>query len=165
MIILVMGVSGSGKTTIGTKLAESLNFEFRDADEFHPEENVRKMRDNIPLTDEDRRPWLEKMQAAIDRWLQDNKNVVLTCSGLKEKYRQMLWRDPENMELVYLKGSFELIEDRLKKRHDHFMKADLLNSQFKDLEEPTGGIWVDISKTPPEIVREIRSALKFKPSE
>ncbi|WP_413168205.1 gluconokinase [Capilliphycus salinus ALCB114379] len=159
MIILVMGVSGSGKTTIGQKLAETLNFQFRDADEFHSDENIRKMANNIPLTDEDRQPWLEKMQAAIDRWLQEKQNVVLTCSGLKEKYRQMLWRDSEQMELVYLKGSFELIEERMKKRQDHFMKANLLKSQFEDLEEPIVGIWVDISQTPAEIVQEIKKVL------
>jgi len=159
MIILVMGVSGSGKTTIGEKLAESLNFQFRDADEFHPDENIKKMANNIPLTDEDRQPWLERMQTTIDQWLQDNQNVVLTCSALKEKYRQILWRDTEKMELVYLKGSFELIKDRMIKRHDHFMKVDLLKSQFEDLEEPTGGIWVDISQTPSEIVEEIKQKL------
>lgn len=154
-----MGVSGSGKTTIGQKLAETLNFQFRDADEFHPDENIKKMENNIPLTDEDRQPWLEKMQAAIDGWLEHNQNVVLTCSALKEKYRQILWRDSEKMELVYLKGSFERIEERMKKRQDHFMKADLLKSQFEDLEEPAGGIWVDISRTPSEIVEEIINIL------
>ncbi len=159
MIILVMGVSGSGKTTIGQKLAESLNFQFRDADDFHPDENIQKMRNNIPLTDGDRLPWLETMQGVIDQWLKENQNVVLTCSGLKEKYRQMLCRDPEKMKLVYLKGSYELIESRLKQRKNHFMKFNLLQSQFEDLEEPTGVILVDISQSPVEIIQEIQQAL------
>jgi gluconokinase len=156
MIILVMGVSGSGKTTIGQQLAKSLNFQFRDADEFHSDENIQKMRNNIPLTDADRQPWLETMQAAIDQWLEQNQNVVLTCSALKQKYRQMLWRDAEQIKIVYLKGTFELIESRLKQRQDHFMKSDLLKSQFEDLEEPEGVILADISQTPSEIIEKIR---------
>ncbi|MFY7803119.1 MAG: gluconokinase [Limnoraphis robusta] len=158
MIILVMGVSGSGKTTIGQQLAKSLNFQFRDADEFHSDENIQKMRNNIPLTDADRQPWLETMQAAIDQWLEHNQNVVLTCSALKDKYRKMLWRDPEQIKIVYLKGTFELIESRLKQRQDHFMKSDLLKSQFEDLEEPEGVILADISQTPSEIIEKIRKA-------
>ncbi|MCG5059953.1 MAG: gluconokinase [Limnoraphis sp. WC205] len=156
MIILVMGVSGSGKTTIGQQLAKSLNFQFRDADEFHSDENIQKMRNNIPLTDADRQPWLETMQAAIDQWLEQNQNVVLTCSALKQKYRQMLWRDAEQIKIVYLKGTFELIESRLKQRQEHFMKSDLLKSQFEDLEEPEGVILADISQTPSEIIEKIR---------
>ncbi|MDY7020969.1 MAG: gluconokinase [Cyanobacteriota bacterium] len=159
MIIIVMGVSGSGKTEIGQQLAESLDFQFKDADEFHSHENIDKMEKNIPLTDEDRQPWLETIQTEIDRWLQQNQNVVLGCSALKAKYRQMLWRDSENMKLVYLQGSYTLIEERLKNRQDHFMKADLLKSQFSDLEEPKEGIWIDISQTPSEIVKQIREAL------
>ena len=158
MIILVMGVSGSGKTTIGQQLAKSLNFQFRDADEFHSDENIQKMRNNIPLTDADRQPWLETMQAAIDQWLEHNQNVVLTCSALKDKYRKMLWRDPEQIKIVYLKGTFELIESRLKQRQDHFMKSDLLKSQFEDLEEHEGVILADISQTPSEIIEKIRKA-------
>jgi gluconokinase len=153
-----MGVSGSGKTTIGQQLAKSLNFQFRDADEFHSDENIQKMRNNIPLTDADRQPWLETMQAAIDQWLEHNQNVVLTCSALKDKYRKMLWRDPEQIKIVYLKGTFELIESRLKQRQDHFMKSDLLKSQFEDLEEPEGVILADISQTPSEIIEKIRKA-------
>jgi gluconokinase len=151
-----MGVSGSGKTTIGQQLAKSLNFQFRDADEFHSDENIQKMRNNIPLTDADRQPWLETMQAAIDQWLEQNQNVVLTCSALKQKYRQMLWRDAEQIKIVYLKGTFELIESRLKQRQEHFMKSDLLKSQFEDLEEPEGVILADISQTPSEIIEKIR---------
>lgn len=156
-----MGVSGSGKSTIGQKLAEEINFKFKDADEFHSEDNVKKMRKNIPLTDSDRQPWLQRMQVEIDHWLEQNQNVVLACSALKEEYRQILWRDDQAMKLVYLKGSYQLIEERLKQRSDHFMKADLLKSQFETLEEPKGGIGVDISLSPPEILQKIRVALEI----
>jgi gluconokinase len=146
MIILVMGVSGSGKTTIGQKLAESLQYEFQDADDFHPPQNIDKMRHNLPLTDQDRQPWLQTLRDSIQQWLHQDRHVVLACSALKQAYRKQLWVEPETMQLVYLKGSFELIEDRLKQRDHHFMKAGLLHSQFEDLEEPQTGIKVDISQ-------------------
>ena len=161
MIILIMGVSGSGKSRIGQKLAEDINFEFKDADDFHPEKNVEKMRQNIPLNDSDRQPWLQRMQAEIDHWLEQNQNVVLACSALKEEYRKILWRDDQVMKLVYLKGSYQLIKERLKNRSNHFMKADLLQSQFETLEEPQGGIWVDISLPPPKILQKIRANLSI----
>ena len=159
MIILVMGVSGSGKTTIGQLLAESLHWEFRDADSFHSSDNIEKMRHGIPLNDLDRMPWLLAMQQAIQDWLQENKNVVLACSALKDSYRQYLLIGNERVKLVYLKGSFELIKKRLQERHNHFMSEKLLKSQFDTLEEPAEAILVDVSESQEEIVQNIITAL------
>lgn len=161
MIIVVMGVSGSGKTTVGQKLAESLHYEFQDADDFHSPQNIDKMRHNLPLTDQDRQPWLQTLRDLIQQWLKQDRHVVLACSALKQAYRKQLWVDPEQMQLVYLKGSFELIEDRLKQRDDHFMKADLLHSQFANLEEPQTGIEIDISQPMAEILTTIRRELQY----
>jgi gluconokinase len=161
MIILVMGVSGSGKTTIGQLLAESLQWEFRDADSFHSPENIENMRHGIPLNDLDRMPWLLAMQQATQHWLQENKNVVLACSALKASYRHYLLIGDERVKLVYLKGSFELIQKRLQERHNHFMNEKLLQSQFNTLEEPDDAISVDVSQSPEEIVENIRTILEI----
>ena len=158
MIIFLMGVSGAGKTTIGKLLAETLNWELRDADNFHTATNIEKMRLGIPLNDADRKLWLEDLQAAIKNWLQENKNVVLACSALKTNYRQILIID-SCIQLVYLKGSFDVIENRLKARQNHFMTEKLLKSQFHDLEEPDNCICVDVSELPEMIVKKIRTAL------
>lgn len=159
MIILVMGVSGSGKTTVGKKLAESLGWEFRDADDFHSQENVEKMLHGIALDDADRLPWLQKIQDVIKEYLSVNKNLVLSCSALKENYREMLLVNQNFVKLVYLKGSFELIQNRLQERLNHFMSEKLLKSQFDILEEPTDVILVDISEPLEAIVEEIRKNL------
>ncbi|MBD2603267.1 gluconokinase [Scytonema hofmannii FACHB-248] len=161
MIILVMGVSGSGKTTIGQLLAESLHCEFRDADSFHSPENIDKMRQGISLNDLDRIPWLLAMQQAIQHWLQENQNVVLACSALKASYRQYLLINDERVKLVYLKGSFELIQKRLQDRHNHFMSEKLLQSQFDTLEEPTDAILVDVFESPKEILQNIIMTLEI----
>ena len=159
MIILVLGVSGSGKTTIGEKLAESLGYKFADADDFHPQENIEKMRNGIALSDKDRLPWLQKMQDVIKKHLLENSNIVITCSALKASYRQMLLINHESVKLVYLKGSFELIHKRLKERLNHFMSEKLLKSQFEILEEPLEAIKVDISRPLEDIVQEILEKL------
>ncbi|MEA5627649.1 gluconokinase [Nostoc sp. UHCC 0251] len=159
MIIIVMGVSGSGKTTIGKLLADSLQWEFSDADTFHSPENVEKMRRGIPLGEADRMPWLQDLQTAIKHWLQENKNVVLACSALKDSYRQILVLDSDRIKLVYLKGSYELIQMRLQERSNHYMSEKLLNSQFYTLEEPLGTISMDVSQPPQVIVQNIRTAL------
>ena len=159
MIILVMGVSGSGKTTIGEKLAESLGYKFADADDFHPQENIDKMRNGVALSDKDRLPWLQKMQDVIKQHLLENTNIVITCSALKASYRQMLLINHESVKLVYLKGSFELIHKRLKERLNHFMSEKLLKSQFEILEEPLEAIKVDISRPLEDIVQEILEKL------
>ncbi|MDZ8137832.1 MAG: gluconokinase [Nostoc sp. DedQUE04] len=161
MIIIVMGVSGSGKTTIGKLLANSLEWEFSDADTFHSPENVEKMRRGIPLSEEDRIPWLQDLQTAIKHWLQENKNVVLACSALKNSYRQFLVVDSDRIKLVYLKGSYELIQMRLKERSNHYMSEKLLNSQFYTLEEPVDTLSMDVAQPPQIIVQNIRTALEI----
>ncbi|TAG64217.1 MAG: gluconokinase [Oscillatoriales cyanobacterium] len=143
------------KTTVGKLLAESLNWDFSDADDFHPPGNIEKMSRGIPLEDADRLPWLLHLQGTIDRWLLENKNVVLACSGLKASYREMLFRDKQRMKIVYLKGDFELFAARLKTRENHYMKADLLSSQFATLEEPENAIIIDASQPLEVIVRQI----------
>lgn len=159
MIIIVMGVSGSGKSTIANLLAEQLNWGFSDADSFHSISNVEKMSQGIPLTEEDRMPWLQSIKHAIDQWLQEGKNMVLACSALKSSYRRFLCPNPELIHLVYLKGSLELIAQRLAKRQNHFMNQALLQSQFDTLEEPDEEIWVDISNPPEVVVQLIRQRL------
>jgi gluconokinase len=158
MIVIVMGVTGAGKTTVGQLLAGQLGWEFADADDFHPAENVEKMRRGIALGDDDRRPWLESLHAAITGWIAAGKNVVLACSALKRVYRQQLEAGPL-VRFVYLKGSSELIGMRLRARHGHFAGGQILAGQFADLEEPVGAVTVEISSTPQQIVAEIRERL------
>ncbi len=159
MIVMVMGVSGSGKTTVGKLLAESLNWDFSDADDFHPPGNIDKISRGIPLEDADRLPWLLHLQGTIDRWLLENKNVVLACSALKASYREMLFRDKQRMKIVYLKGDFELLAARLKNRENHYMKVDLLSSQFATLEEPENAIIIDASQQLELMVCQIKNYL------
>jgi gluconokinase len=159
MIVVVMGVSGSGKSTIGKLLAASLKWEFSDADNFHSLANIEKMSQGIPLNDADRMPWLEKLQSVIAQWLLADKNVVLACSALKLSYRQMLWQNAEQMRLVYIKGSFELLLKRLQQRQNHFMTLHLLESQFDTLEEPKNALTVDASQPESVIVQQIIASL------
>ena len=158
MVIILMGVTGSGKTTIGLALAESLHWQFVDADDYHPAANIAKMRAGIPLDDADRAPWLASLHDAIVGWLQAGANIVLACSALKQVYREELLVDPE-VRLVYLRGNPELISHRLLHRHGHYMDPELLASQFATLEEPDDAIAVDIDTDVPEIVTAIRKAL------
>jgi gluconokinase len=161
MIIVLMGVTGCGKTTVGEQLADQLHWTFLDADDFHPPENKDKMSKGIPLTDEDRIPWL---QALANRIIQANSNgesCILACSALKRLYRQMIRGSETNVTFVYLKGPEELIAGRLEKRTDHFMNPALLRSQFSTLEEPNSAVYVDIDKGPDAIVSEIRRELRL----
>ncbi|WP_066384767.1 gluconokinase [Anabaena sp. CA = ATCC 33047] len=158
MIILIMGVSGAGKTTIAKLLADSLHWEFQDADNFHTPENIEKMSQGIPLKDSDRIPWLEEIGKAIAQWLRENKNVVLACSALKASYRQYLVLD-NNVKIVYLRGSYDTIQKRLQQRQNHFMMEKLLKSQFDTLEEPDNAICVDISQPPEVIVKTLKTTL------
>ncbi|MGB6475854.1 MAG: gluconokinase [Candidatus Sulfotelmatobacter sp.] len=158
MIAIVMGVTGSGKTSVGRLLAEQLGWEFADADDFHPRANVEKIARGIPLNDEDRGPWLERLRIQIANWIANGKNGVLACSALKRSYRHELTVGPE-VRFVYLKGSPELIAQRLRARRGHFADEKILASQFADLEEPETAVTVDISQTPGKIVAEIRERL------
>ncbi len=158
MIVLLMGVTGSGKTTVGTLLAQRLGWEFVDGDQFHSAASVEKMRRGIPLTDADRDPWLNTIRDTIVEAIVRGKNLVLACSALKQSYRHRLLVGPE-VKLVYLMGSRELISSRLEARRGHFATADLLASQFADLEEPADALTLDTSGTPAEIVSTILHAL------
>lgn len=159
MIVIVMGVSGSGKTTVGQLLATALQWPFFDADNFHPPANIQKMQRGIPLDDNDRGPWLEALRRAIAQWLHSGINVVLACSALKTAYRQQLCLEPQQIQWVYLKGRFEQIANRLEERQDHFMSRDLLKSQFEALEPPEQAVTVDIGAESTVLVREIRTKL------
>jgi gluconokinase len=158
MIVVVMGVTGSGKTTVGKLLAQELSWEYADGDDFHSAANVEKMRQGIPLTDADRAPWLLAIRNAIVGWIAKHKNVVLACSALKRSYRKELQAGPE-VKLVYLKGSREMIAERLRARHGHFATEKILDGQFRDLEEPDDAITVDVSPAPEEIVAEVRKRI------
>jgi len=158
MIIILMGVSGAGKTVVAQLLAEELGWSFYDADDFHPRSNIEKMTRREALSDEDRRPWLEALSALIAQKLASGDNAILACSALKSEYREYLLIDPQ-VRLVYLKGSFSLIQQRLDDRRGHFMTAALLQSQLDALEEPSDAIVVDVSASPQELVRAIRAKL------
>jgi gluconokinase len=159
MVIVLMGVSGSGKTSVGVLLASALGGDFVEGDDYHPPANVEKMRQGIPLDDADRRPWLETLAAEIGRWLEAGRTVVLACSALKRSYRAILRGGRAGVRFVHLKGNAALIRARLAQRSGHYMPASLLDSQLATLEEPLDAIVVDIDATPEQIAAEIESAL------
>ena len=150
-----MGVSGSGKTSVGKALAEHLGWAFYDADDFHPPENVAKMANGIALNDSDRAPWLAALHDLISASLQADRPGVLACSALKASYRQQLLHGNDRVQVVYLMGSYDLIWSRMAERKEHYMKPDMLKSQFVALEQPTDALTIDISKPVNDIVREI----------
>jgi gluconokinase len=166
-VLVIMGVSGSGKTTIATLLAKKLGWVFRDADEFHPPANVAKMKSGVPLTDEDRWPWLEAIARFIDEELARGTKTIVTCSALKRRYRDIIIDNRKGVRLIYLKGDKALLEKRLAKRHGHFMPSSLLQSQFDALEEPAreeNPLTVSVDAIPDEIVDRIMDELELPPS-
>ncbi len=152
MVIILIGPMGCGKTTIGKLLAEKLGWPFYDGDDFHPKENVAKMRAGSPLTDEDRKLWLEKLHGLINQWLKEKQNTILACSALKRAYRDVLGVDQKRVRTVYLRGSYPLLRKRIEDRQHPYMDRNLLRSQLDILEEPKEGLTVDISETPETIV-------------
>lgn len=163
MIVIVSGVSGAGKTTIGKLLAQEVGWHFYEADDFHSRANIEKMYRGIPLNDEDRWPWLESLRQLIERSLGAGENAVLACSALKRAYRERL-RVSDEVKFVFLRGDYALIEKQLRRRHGHFMNPELLRSQFADLEEPKPDedmLTIELGRTPQEIVDEIKTKLHF----
>ncbi len=155
MIIILTGVSGTGKTTIGKQLSQRLDWPFLDADDFHPEANIQKMASGHALTDSDRWPWLDRLRDEISRRIQQRQPAILACSALKQSYRKRLNPDPANIRFVHLQGDYALILARLQQRGGHFMPPELLKSQFADLEHCINGLNVAIDQSPTEIVAEI----------
>ncbi len=163
MIVIIFGVSGAGKTTIGKLLAEQLGWRFYEADDFHPRFNVEKMRSGSPLTDEDRWPWLERLREQITRSLAAKENAVLACSALKRAYRERL-RVSDGVRYVFLRGDYTLVEKQLRRRRAHFMNPELLRSQFTDLEGPEPDedvLTIELGRTPEELVEEIKTRLSL----
>lgn len=158
MILILMGPTGAGKTTVGEILSRQLGWEFADADDFHSPENVAKMSRGVGLTDEDRKPWLAALRRKIEQWIDAGQNGILACSALKEAYRKALSAGPQ-VKWVYLKGSFEEISQRVAARQGHYAKKELVVSQFAALEEPTEAITIDVNRSPEEIAREIRTII------
>ena len=152
---LIMGVSGSGKTTVGKALARRLGWDFFDADDFHPAENIAKMASGIPLSDSDRAPWLAALHNLLSSTLKSNHHPVLACSALKETYRAQLLDGIDNVEIIYLKGSYELIWSRMSGRDGHYMRPEMLRSQFAVLEQPENVFILDVSMSPQDMVGKI----------
>jgi gluconokinase len=153
--LIIMGVSSSGKTTVGKALAARLGWDFYDGDDYHPFVNIEKMADGVALNDEDRLPWLAALQAIIALGLKHKRPGVLACSALQESYRQVLLKDNQDVVIVYLKGDFALIHTRMADRADHYMKPGMLMSQFEALEEPDNALTIDISLPVEAIVEKI----------
>jgi gluconokinase len=167
VIVIVFGVSGAGKTTIGKLLAEQLGWQFYEADDFHPRANIEKMRSGRPLTDEDRWPWLERLREQITRSITANENAVLACSALKRVYRDRL-RVSDDVKFVFLRGDYALVADQLRHRRGHFMNPELLQSQFADLEQPEPDedvLTTELGRTPQELVEDIKTKLRLAPKD
>jgi gluconokinase len=163
VIVIIFGVSASGKTTLGKLLAHELGWRFYEADDFHSQANVEKMRRGVPLTDEDRLPWLEKLRELIERCVESAENAVLACSALKRAYRERL-RVGADVKFVFLRGDYALIGKQLRQRRGHFMNPTLLQSQFADLEEPKSDedtLMIELGRTPEQLVEKIKAKLQL----
>jgi gluconokinase len=158
VIVVLMGPAGSGKTTVGELLASQLGWEFADGDSFHSPANIEKMSRGVPLDDNDRIPWLDAIREAMEQWSVQRRNVVLACSALKRNYRERVLINSA-VRLVYLKGTYDLLRERLHARKGHYATEQILTSQFADLEEPADAITMDVARSPEEIVLEIRTQL------
>jgi carbohydrate kinase (thermoresistant glucokinase family) len=161
MIVLLMGVSGSGKTRIGTQLAEELSWEFLDGDDFHGQEQVKKMASGIPLTEQDRELWLEVLRELLQDRREKSQDCILACSALTAEFRRKLLKDFPDVVLIHLHGDFKLITKRMKNRRGHYFRPKLLTSQFETLQSPVSVLRIDISKSPDEIVGEICEYLEM----
>jgi gluconokinase len=163
VIVIVMGVSGSGKTTVGRAIAERMRWRFLEADEFHPAENVEKIKRGVPLEDEDREPWLRAVAAGLEGVRRRGESAVLACSALKRAYRGILGVGRDDVALVHLHGSRELIRERSERRRGHFMPAELLDSQFEALEPPgreEGALVLDVREPPEELAERAAAWLR-----
>jgi len=164
VVIIIFGVSGAGKTTLGQLLAQELRWKFYEADDFHSQANIDKMQQGVPLTDEDRWPWLESLRELIKECLAAGENAVLACSALKESYRRRLGVSPE-VKLIYLRGDYALIEQQLRQRRGHFMDPKLRRSQFADLEEPRpeeDAAVIKLGRSPRELIEEMKKKLRLR---
>jgi gluconokinase len=164
VVIIICGVAGAGKTTIGQLLAQEMEWEFYDADDFHSVANIAKMKSGVPLTDEDRQPWLDKLRELIEQCLIARKNAVLACSALKKAYRDCL-RVSEGVKFVFLRGNRRDITEQLRQRREHFMNPALLDSQFEDLEEPQPSeraLSLELAGSPRDLVELIKTKLKLR---
>lgn len=165
MMIVLMGVSGVGKTTIGQQLAADLHVPFYDGDDFHPPANIAKMRSGLPLDDRDRCSWLHTLHELMQTLHQAQQPAVIACSALKSSYRHILQGDLPGVKFVFLQGNYELIRQRLQHRQHHFMSADLLQSQFQALEAPQDGLTVVVDQPPDAIVQIIKTHLNLQTHE
>jgi gluconokinase len=163
MVVIVMGVSGTGKTTVGQQLAASLGWRFVDADDLHPPEHMKKMAAGHPLTDEDRAPWLARVRGVIADALAHDEHLVLACSALKRAYRDLLTVDPSRERWVYLHAPREVIASRMEHRHGHFMPPALLGSQLDTLEPPEDALSIDVTPPPDVVVANVLKALGLSP--
>ncbi|AFZ33787.1 gluconate kinase, SKI family [Stanieria cyanosphaera PCC 7437] len=160
MFCIIMGVAGSGKSTVGKLLSQRLGWQFYDADDFHTPENIAKMSLGLPLSDRDREPWLDRLKQLIEQTINQGNSGILACSALKSSYRQFLTQEQKNeICWVYLRGDYQLISTRIKQRQQHFFKEEILNTQFANLEEPTEALIIDVSLSPDAIVDTILAYL------